>query len=105
MLSNILDFKMIVLFCLNILPGSAIGVPVNEFDSIKDPQVVHFRRNILAMCMNVVEEREDQGKLGHALYAYPPNLEASEILPQHIMQKLNTGLYQLLFTRTTDTHS
>ena len=73
------------------LSGSAIGVPVNEFDSIKDPQVVHFRRNILTMCMNVVEEREDQGKIGHALYAYPPNLEASETLPQHIMQKLNTG--------------
>ncbi|XP_071510184.1 phosphatidylinositol 4,5-bisphosphate 3-kinase catalytic subunit alpha isoform-like [Diadema antillarum] len=74
---------------LNYEIGAAIGVPVNEFDSIKDPQVVHFRRNILAMCMSVVEEREEQGKLGHALYAYPPNLEASEILPTHIMQKLD----------------
>ncbi|XP_041479638.1 phosphatidylinositol 4,5-bisphosphate 3-kinase catalytic subunit alpha isoform-like isoform X2 [Lytechinus variegatus] len=76
---------------LNYEIGAAIGVPINEFDSIKDPQVVHFRRNILTTCMNVVEEREEHGKMGQALYAYPPNLEASEILPNHILQKLETG--------------
>ena len=69
----------------------AIGAPVYEFDQVKDPEVIDFRRNILQLCKEIVEERESQGKMEHALYVYPPNLEMSAELPKHIMQKLDRG--------------
>ncbi|XP_033641996.1 phosphatidylinositol 4,5-bisphosphate 3-kinase catalytic subunit alpha isoform-like [Asterias rubens] len=76
---------------LNYEIGTAIGMPINEFDSMKDPEVIDFRRNILTLCKEVVEEREIQGKTEHAMYVYPPNIYISPELPKHIMQKLDRG--------------
>ena len=66
-------------------------MPITEFDSMKDPEVIDFRRNILTLCKEVVEEREIQGKTEHAMYVYPPNIYISPELPKHIMQKLDRG--------------
>ncbi|XP_071945035.1 phosphatidylinositol 4,5-bisphosphate 3-kinase catalytic subunit alpha isoform-like isoform X1 [Antedon mediterranea] len=68
--------------------GKAIGLPVSDLDSIKDPEVVDFRRNILRMCMDVVEKRTEVGEEAHMLYVYPPNVEAHQELPRHIAQSL-----------------
>ena len=65
----------IIVILTHVNPGLAIGTPIYEFDQVKDPEVIDFRRNILQLCKEVVDERENLGKLEHALYVYPPNLE------------------------------
>ncbi|KTF81858.1 hypothetical protein cypCar_00049926, partial [Cyprinus carpio] len=67
----------------------AIGMPICEFELVKDPEVQDFRRNILSVCREAVEEREGGGAHTQALYVYPPNVESSADLPQHIYSKLD----------------
>lgn len=74
-----------------ITPGFAIGMPVCEFDLVKDPEVQDFRRNILNVCKDSVELRDANGPHSRALYVYPPNVESSEELPKHIYSKLDKG--------------
>uniref|UniRef100_A0A673IF36 phosphatidylinositol-4,5-bisphosphate 3-kinase n=1 Tax=Sinocyclocheilus rhinocerous TaxID=307959 RepID=A0A673IF36_9TELE len=71
--------------------GFAIGMPICEFELVKDPEVQDFRRNILSVCREAVEEREGGGAHTQALYVYPPNVESSAELPQHIYSKLDKG--------------
>lgn len=71
--------------------GFAIGMPICEFELVKDPEVQDFRRNILSVCREAVEEREGGGAHTQALYVYPPNVESSPDLPQHIYSKLDKG--------------
>ncbi|KAI7793942.1 hypothetical protein IRJ41_011090 [Triplophysa rosa] len=71
--------------------GFAIGMPICEFELLKDPEVQDFRRNILSVCREAVEEREGGGAHTQALYVYPPNVESSADLPQHIYSKLDKG--------------
>lgn len=71
--------------------GFAIGMPVCEFEMMKDPEVQDFRRSILSVCREAMEEREGGGAHSQALYVYPPNLESSPQLPQHIYGKLDKG--------------
>ncbi|XP_063057894.1 phosphatidylinositol 4,5-bisphosphate 3-kinase catalytic subunit alpha isoform isoform X1 [Engraulis encrasicolus] len=71
--------------------GFAIGMPVCEFDLVKDPEVQDFRRNILNVCKDSVELRDANGPHSRALYVYPPNVESSPELPKHIYAKLDKG--------------
>uniref|UniRef100_A0A3P9N196 Phosphatidylinositol 4,5-bisphosphate 3-kinase catalytic subunit alpha isoform n=1 Tax=Poecilia reticulata TaxID=8081 RepID=A0A3P9N196_POERE len=71
--------------------GFAIGMPVCEFEMMKDPEVQDFRRSILSVCREAMEEREGGGAHTQALYVYPPNVESSPHLPQHIYSKLDKG--------------
>uniref|UniRef100_A0A674ER79 Phosphatidylinositol 4,5-bisphosphate 3-kinase catalytic subunit alpha isoform n=1 Tax=Salmo trutta TaxID=8032 RepID=A0A674ER79_SALTR len=48
--------------------GFAIGMPVCEFDLVKDPEVQDFRRNILNVCKDSVELRDANGPHSRALY-------------------------------------
>lgn len=84
------------LSCL-ILPGFAIGMPVCEFDLVKDPEVQDFRRNILNVCKDSVELRDASGPHSRALYVYPPNVESSQELPKHIYSKLDKGEHSFCF--------
>uniref|UniRef100_A0A8C2AVU1 Phosphatidylinositol-4,5-bisphosphate 3-kinase, catalytic subunit alpha n=1 Tax=Cyprinus carpio TaxID=7962 RepID=A0A8C2AVU1_CYPCA len=76
--------------------GFAIGMPVCEFDLVKDPEVQDFRRNILNVCKDSVELRDASGSHSRALYVYPPNVESSSELPKHIYGKLDKGRFVLL---------
>lgn len=76
------------MFCFS---GFAIGMPVCEFDLVKDPEVQDFRRNILNVCKDSVELRDSNGPHSRALYVYPPNVESSPELPKHIFGKLDKG--------------
>ena len=38
--------------------GTAIGMSVNEFNEVKDLEVVTFRRDILGVCLSAVEDRD-----------------------------------------------
>lgn len=71
--------------------GFAIGMPVCEFEMLKDAEVQEFRRSILSVCREAVEEREAGGALTQALYVYPPNVESSPDLPLHLYQRLDQG--------------
>ncbi|KAK1897061.1 Phosphatidylinositol 45-bisphosphate 3-kinase catalytic subunit alpha isoform [Dissostichus eleginoides] len=71
--------------------GFAIGMPVCEFDLVKDPEVQDFRRNILNVCKDSVEMRDASGPHSRALYVYPPNIESTQELPKHIYSKLDKG--------------
>ena len=66
-------------------------MPVCEFELVKDPEVQDFRRSILSVCREAMEEREAGGAPSLALYVYPPNVESSPELPQHIYYKLDKG--------------
>lgn len=66
-------------------------MPVCEFEMLKDPEVQDFRRAILSVCREAMEEREGGGAHSQALYVYPPNVESSPQLPQHIYSKLDKG--------------
>lgn len=77
---------------LSLFPaGFAIGMPVCEFEMMKDPEVQDFRRSILSVCREAMEEREGGGAHSQALYVYPPNVESTPQLPQHIYSKLDKG--------------
>lgn len=71
--------------------GFAIGMPICEFDLVKDPEVQDFRRNILNVCKDAVDLRDSNGPHSRALYVYPPNVESSVELPRHIYNKLDKG--------------
>lgn len=71
--------------------GFAIGMPICEFDLVKDPEVQDFRRNILNVCKDAVDLRDSNGPHSRALYVYPPNVESSAELPRHIYNKLDKG--------------
>lgn len=71
--------------------GFAIGMPICEFDLVKDPEVQDFRRNILNVCKEAVDLRDCNGPHSRALYVYPPNVESSPELPRHIYNKLDKG--------------
>lgn len=75
--------------------GFAIGMPVCEFEMMKDPEVQDFRRSILSVCREAMEEREGGGAHSQALYVYPPNVESSPQLPPHIYSKLDKGTHLL----------
>lgn len=77
--------------CCLTFSGFAIGMPVCEFDLVKDPEVQDFRRNILNVCKDSVELRDASGPHSRALYVYPPNVESSQELPKHIYSKLDKG--------------
>ncbi|XP_007440306.1 phosphatidylinositol 4,5-bisphosphate 3-kinase catalytic subunit alpha isoform-like isoform X1 [Python bivittatus] len=71
--------------------GFAIGMPICEFELVKDPEVQEFRRNILSVCREAVETRGSSGPQSQALYVYPPNVESSSELPKHLYSKLDKG--------------
>uniref|UniRef100_H2Y5F5 phosphatidylinositol-4,5-bisphosphate 3-kinase n=1 Tax=Ciona savignyi TaxID=51511 RepID=H2Y5F5_CIOSA len=73
----------------------AVGVSVDEFNRIKNPEVDDFRREIGNFCKSDVEKR-NQNSDAHSLiaYTYPPKVELSPKLPLHTMENLlsNTNI-------------
>ena len=64
---------------------------MNEFNEMKDLEVMTFRRNILEVCKKSVEERNSHGPHGQARYVYPPDIHSSSELPPHIRQRVENG--------------
>ncbi|CAG5126160.1 unnamed protein product, partial [Candidula unifasciata] len=72
---------------LNYEIGMLIGTPVSEFNENKDLEVITFRRNILQLCKEIVDKRDQSGDHARALYFYPPDISSDE-LPPHLQEKL-----------------
>lgn len=77
---------------LNSEIGLAIGMPVHEFDEMKDQEVIEFRRDILNVCKEAVEMRDSGNEDSLAAYVYPPEIESSKELPPNLEKKLDKGL-------------
>lgn len=68
-----------------------MGMPVTEFNEIKELETITFRRNILQVCQDAVAQRESEGRKSQALYSFPPEVESGPNLPPHIEEKLLKG--------------
>ena len=67
----------------------AIGLPVSDFDRIKNLEVEEFRRNISGLCKNWVMQRNDLDDPHLIIFqSFPPRLESSARLPLHTAENL-----------------
>ncbi|KAL4221541.1 Phosphatidylinositol 4 [Mactra antiquata] len=85
--------------------GMTVGIPVNEFNEMKDMEVMTFRRNILKVCKESVDDRRRNGKHSLALYTYPPDVESSAKLPSHLdelLQKQGKYIYVMIWVVQAD---
>ena len=73
---------------LHLFIGMTVGIPLTEFNEVKDLEFMTFRRNILQVCKESDEHRKQSGKHSLALYTYPPDVESSAKLPEHLEEKL-----------------
>ena len=80
----------------------AIGMPISEFNEMRDLEVMTFRRKVLSVCKMAVEERDSNGQMSQARYVYPPDVHHSHVLPPHIQKKIETGNkgLKLIFSAT-----
>lgn len=78
---------------LNYEIGIALGLPVHELDEMmkNSPEVLEFRKNIMAVCKSAVEERDRDGKRSQALYNFPPEIAGTDVLPKSLQEKLDNG--------------
>jgi len=73
--------------------GVALGIPIHELDDEmnKNSEVMEFRKNILTVCKQAIDEREKKGKESQALYEHPPEIEQFPDLPKSLYEKLEKG--------------
>jgi len=76
---------------LNYDIGIALGLPVHELDEmmLRDHEVLEFRKNIMNVCKAAVDERDKDGKISQALYAFPPEIAGNSQLPKSLEDKLD----------------
>eukprot|EP00052_Salpingoeca_macrocollata_P004776 m.43448 g.43448 ORF g.43448 m.43448 type:complete len:1025 (+) comp14443_c0_seq1:121-3195(+) len=72
---------------LNMEIGNLISKHLQDFDNMRDPEVTAFRRDIMAVCQEVVTEREKGGMEASALHRYPPIVESAP-LPDDLRKKI-----------------
>ena len=78
--------------CLGV---SASGPKLHEFDDMKDPEVVEFRRSIFSFVQKCFNDRNVNGLVSQALYQYPPEVENSSVLPPNFVSKLEKGYIRI----------
>lgn len=92
---------------LNFQIGLAIGRPLHDFDQIKDPETMDFRRNLLNLCKDVVEHREKQSKIERAYYSFPPDFDEAYYSLQEQSVKTKTDFFcvWMMYSDKTYQHS
>ncbi|CAB4057051.1 PIK3CA_B_D [Lepeophtheirus salmonis] len=56
---------------LNSEIGIALGIPLHEFDEMKDPEVMEFRRELFEVTSRAVSQRNEKGKESQAFLCIP----------------------------------
>ena len=80
-----------------IILATAVGIHLNEFNDIKDLEVMTFRRSLLENCELFVREREkDDASILH--YSYPPDVANDATLPHNIEVILKGNQHFYLFS-------
>ncbi|XP_071945072.1 phosphatidylinositol 4,5-bisphosphate 3-kinase catalytic subunit beta isoform-like [Antedon mediterranea] len=69
---------------LNSKIGMLIGKALYEFDAMKNPEVNDFRTKMKQMVLNIQKKRNTWDWLKKAQYLYPPQLEVSMEIPEHL---------------------
>ena len=67
-----------------------MGVAVNEFNEMRDLEVITFRRTALEVIQATIAER-DPSPESRSLYYHPPYIDSSGELPVHLQDKVNNG--------------
>ena len=67
----------------------ALGVSVQEFDEIKEDEIIGFRRDIFVFVKECFQNRTESGPECQALYQYPPEIENTSVLPPALRAKLD----------------
>ncbi|XP_033095415.1 phosphatidylinositol 4,5-bisphosphate 3-kinase catalytic subunit beta isoform-like [Anneissia japonica] len=69
---------------LNSKIGMLIGKALYEFDAMKNPEVNDFRTKMKQMVLNIQKKRNNWDWMKKAQYLYPPQLEVSMEIPEHL---------------------
>ncbi|XP_054159781.1 phosphatidylinositol 4,5-bisphosphate 3-kinase catalytic subunit alpha isoform-like [Oppia nitens] len=56
----------------------AIGKPINQLDSVRNAEIVEFRRNVQTLCKRIVDDREQLTANEKLFYAFPPELDETD---------------------------
>lgn len=56
--------------------GVAVGIPINQFDELENPEVLEFRRDAINLCREIVEKREESLE-SHAQYKFSAQIAKS----------------------------
>lgn len=75
--------------------SQAIGIHTNDFDEIKDAEVIECRRNIFHFVAECFTERNVEGCKSQALYKFPPEIEDMPGLPASMQVKLDRGYIRI----------
>ncbi|XP_070560385.1 phosphatidylinositol 4,5-bisphosphate 3-kinase catalytic subunit beta isoform-like [Ptychodera flava] len=73
-----------------------IGKGLHEFDAIKDPEVDDFRKNMRFLAEQIAIERSTQTWEERAMYLYPPEIEPSVELPEHIREAFRSNQHNVV---------
>ncbi|XP_040576946.1 phosphatidylinositol 4,5-bisphosphate 3-kinase catalytic subunit alpha isoform [Lepeophtheirus salmonis] len=87
---------------LNSEIGIALGIPLHEFDEMKDPEVMEFRRELFEVTSRAVSQRNEKGKESQAFYAFPPEIENDCDLPSMMQSKLEKGRIRVAIWSLTE---
>ena len=71
----------------------AIGKPIHELDTIKNAEVIEFRKNIQNVCRNIVEKREALALNAKVLYAFPSELDETNPIESQKLSKLKVCVW------------
>ncbi|CAG2164937.1 unnamed protein product [Oppiella nova] len=82
----------------------AIGKPIHELDSIKEPEVVEFRRNIQTVCRQIVDKREALPLQEKVFYAFPPELDETIAVDIQTKELLEINVWITLEDQTVESH-
>lgn len=80
----------------------ALGLHMQEFDEMKDPEVIECRRDLFRYVAECFSERNVKGSESQALYKFPPEVENSPTLPPSMEGKLEKGYIKIAVWSLSD---
>eukprot|EP01147_Barroeca_monosierra_P009776 gene9776-1976_t len=86
----------------NVRVGNIISKHLSDFESIRDPEIAAFRRNVLNICYEVASTRDRGGRIGYAMHRFPPSIVKTP-LPLHTQKRLQKKSVFLCKIRINET--
>ena len=83
--------------------SQSLGVHTHDFDEIKDPEVIEYRRDIFHFAAKCFHQRNIDGCKSQALYKFPPEIEDRPHLPAAMEAKLEKGNIRIAIWFYSDT--
>ncbi len=83
--------------------SQALGIHIQEFDEIKEAEVIECRRDMFRFVLDCYTERNSRGAESQAIYKFPPEIENSPQLPSSMEDKLEKGSIMIAVWSLSDT--